>query len=110
MITGILSAHSKSPGFDEVLAELKSVAQMPSALSEKDETALPQVHAMNCLKEIFKSSVLGKRCESHIAECLEIAADSLSSEMYVFKEEIFRLLIILVDGQFATADYFFSEV
>lgn len=80
-MTGILSANSKSPSFEDVLSKLKSVAQRPVALSELDEVALPQVHAMNCLKEIFKSSVLGKRCENHIADCLEIAADSLNSKM-----------------------------
>jgi Putative death-receptor fusion protein (DUF2428) len=54
---------------------------MPVQFSEKDETNLPQVHAMNCLKEIFKSSSLGKKPESHIADCLQLAADSLNSDV-----------------------------
>jgi hypothetical protein len=81
LITGILSSNAQSPSFDVVIAELISLAKEPAKLSDKDQTNLYQVHAMNCLKEIFKSSALGKRAESHIAECLQLAADSLNSEM-----------------------------
>jgi hypothetical protein len=81
LMTGILSANSDNPSFQDVMMELISLAKRPVVLSEKDETNLPQVHAMNCLKEIFKSSALGKKSEGHIAECLQLAADSLNSEM-----------------------------
>lgn len=65
------------------MMELKSLARRPVTLSETDETNLPQVHAMNCVKEIFKSSTLGKRSDKHIPDCLQLAADSLTSDMYV---------------------------
>jgi len=81
LIVGILSAGAQTPALDNVFMKLKSLAQKPVKLSAKDETSLPQVHAMNSLKEVFKSSILGKRCEHHIADCLDIAADSLNSEM-----------------------------
>ena len=80
-MTGILSSNAQKPAFEGVMDELKVLARRPVKLSKLDETNLPQVHAMNCLKEIFKSSTLGKRSESHIADCLQIAADSLNSEM-----------------------------
>lgn len=80
-MTGVLSANAPNPAFQDVMAELKSLARQPVRLSETDETNLPQVHAMNCLKEVFKSSTLGKRSESHIADCLQLAVDSLNSEM-----------------------------
>lgn len=79
-MTGILSANSSSPGFEEVISELKRLARQPVLPSEKDETNLPQVHAMNCLKDIFKSSTLGKRTEHHVPDCLQLAAESLQSE------------------------------
>lgn len=82
LITGILSANSSSLAFEGVISELTALAHQPILLSDKDETCLPQVHAMNCLKEIFKSSALGKRSESHIPECLQLAATSLKSKMY----------------------------
>jgi hypothetical protein len=81
LMTGILSANSKHPSFEYVMTELKSLALKPIKISETDETSLSQVHAMNSLKEIFKSSTLGRRAESHIAECLAIATSSLNSEM-----------------------------
>ena len=80
-MTGILSSNAHKPAFEDVIDELKVLARKPVKLSKLDETNLPQVHAMNCLKEIFKSSILGKKPDSHIAECLQIAADSLNSEM-----------------------------
>ena len=80
-MTGILSSNAKVPAFPDVMEELKSLSRQPVQLSETDETNLPQVHAMNCLKEIFKSSTLGKRSESHMADGLKISADSLNSEM-----------------------------
>jgi hypothetical protein len=83
LMTGILSAYSKTPALEDVMEQLKTLARQPAAFTAKDETSLPQVHAMNCLKEIFKSSSLGKRCDNHIADCLQIAAESLKSKMYV---------------------------
>jgi hypothetical protein len=83
LITGILTANSKSPALEDVMAQLKILARQPAAFTVKDVSNLPQVHAMNCLKEIFKSSSLGKRCGNHIADCLQIAAESLKSKMYV---------------------------
>jgi hypothetical protein len=91
LMTGILMANSKSPALGDVMAQLKTLARQPAAITAKDETNLPQVHAMNCLKEIFKSSSLGKRCENHIADCLQIAAESLKSEMYVLPVDFNRI-------------------
>ncbi|PQE06896.1 HEAT repeat protein [Rutstroemia sp. NJR-2017a BVV2] len=81
LITGILSSNAPHPAFENVMMELKSLARRPVALSQVDETNLPQVHAMNCVKEIFKSSALGKRADKHIPDCLQLAADSLTSEV-----------------------------
>jgi Putative death-receptor fusion protein (DUF2428) len=80
-MTSILSANSHKPAFGDVMIELAGLARRPVEISEKDETSLPQVHAMNCLKEIFKSSSLSAKAEPHIAECLQLAADSLNSEV-----------------------------
>lgn len=90
LMTGILSANAKSPALEDVMAQLKRLARQSAAFTEKDETNLPQVHAMNCLKEIFKSSSLGKRCENHIADCLQIAAESLKSKLYAVTGDCYR--------------------
>lgn len=64
--------------------ELMKISQMQARISAKDETSLPQVHAHNCLREIFKSSVLtllGNKSEKYLPTCLELAANSLKSEV-----------------------------
>lgn len=81
MMTGVLSARSQVPSYQEVMMHLLALASQPVALSDKDVTNLPQVHAINCLKEILKSSTLGKRSEDYLTDCLELAADNLKSEM-----------------------------
>ena len=80
MITGILSSNAISPAIDEVVAGLQELAKRPVIASSQDESRLPQVHAMNCLKEIFKSSTLVKEREEYIPECLQLAATSLKSK------------------------------
>lgn len=64
-----------------MVGKLKLIARQPALQSAMDETNLPQVHAMNSLKETFKSSILGRRAENHIGDCLQIAVESLKSEM-----------------------------
>jgi hypothetical protein len=63
------------------MIHLKTLSGQQVVLSDVDETNLPQVHAMNCLKDIFRSSVLGKRADNHITEAFQIAATSLKSDM-----------------------------
>lgn len=81
LMTGILSAKSASITLDDAMEELINIARQMIVLSDKDETNLPQVHAMNCIKDIFKSAVLGRRAESYISKCLELAADALQSDV-----------------------------
>ncbi|KAJ8058763.1 hypothetical protein OCU04_011752 [Sclerotinia nivalis] len=102
LVTGILSANAKSPAFEDVMTELKSLARRSIALSETDETNLPQVHAMNCVKEIFKSSTLGKRSDKHIPDCLQLAADSLTSDIWAIRNCGLLLLRSLIDCLFGT--------
>lgn len=85
-MTGILSANAEYPSFESVMSELESIARRPVKLSETDETNLPQVHAMNSMKEIFKSSALSKKSELHVAAGLQLAAESLQSDMYVYQD------------------------
>ncbi|KAH8801530.1 HEAT repeat protein-like protein [Xylogone sp. PMI_703] len=102
LITGILSANAPKPAFDEVIAELKSIARRQHRLTGKDETHLPQVHAMNCLKEIIKNSFLGRRFDLYVADCLEIAAESLNSEIWAVRNCSLLLLRGIIDSLFGT--------
>lgn len=83
MITGILSADAESPSFDRVIADLTDVAQREARVTKTDGSNLPQVHALNCLKDIFKSAHLAQmgKVERHIPQCLELAAGCLKAEV-----------------------------
>jgi hypothetical protein len=83
MITGILSADSDSPSCDKVVKDLTEIAQKEAFVTETDGSNLPQVHALNSLKDILKSSQLTQlgKVEPHIPECLKLAAGCLKSEV-----------------------------
>ncbi len=47
-----------------------------------DLGSLPQVHALNCLKDIFTDARFGISTDFYVADTLEIAASCLESQMY----------------------------
>ena len=84
MIVAILIAHAhlNDDTFNTVVVQLMVVAQSPvEANTPKNSWRLPQVHAMNCLKDALNSTRLGARTERHVEAILRIAAQSLKSEM-----------------------------
>lgn len=84
MITGILGAYPTGEFFDEVVLDLQAIADGPIAYEEgAEEIELPQVHALNCLKDIFTDARFGVSAEKHMADTLVIAASCLESTMYV---------------------------
>jgi Putative death-receptor fusion protein (DUF2428) len=83
MMAGILGANAETPSFDDVIESLLSVARKPSRITETDDSMSPQVHALNCLKEIIRSArlmYLGKT-EKYLPQCLELAATCMKSEV-----------------------------
>lgn len=61
------------------MADLKSQAQSPIIAASREQN-LPQVHALNGLKDTFKNAAVRKRAEGHVLECVHIASDALNSE------------------------------
>lgn len=85
MMIGILSAGLEIT-IEEAMAKLMEIGSIPAAVSEADGSNLPQVHALNSLTAIFKTSYLShaeKKLETYIPLCLQLAADCLKSEVYV---------------------------
>ena len=78
MITGILAAYPTGEFFDEVMLDLQSIADAPvSETLSVEEQSLPQVHALNCLKDVFSDTRFATSSESHAAKVLDIAARCL---------------------------------
>lgn len=81
LIAAVLSANATSPSFDEVYGTLEEIGKKSVRMSETDGSNLPQVHALNSLREIFRSSLLSKKAEGYLARTLHLAATSLKSEV-----------------------------
>ena len=85
MITGILAAFPEGDFFDSVILDMQAIADGPVREDlVVQEVELPQVHALNCLKDIFTDSRFGTATEAFVADSLDIAASCLECHMYVF--------------------------
>lgn len=102
LMTGILASNADKPSFKEVMTTLQEIAAKPAWVSETDGSNLSQVHAFNCLKEVFKSSLLSKNAELYLAECLQLATTSLKSEVWAIRNCALLLLRSLIDNLFGT--------
>lgn len=95
IVSGISIAKSDSPLFSLIMNELQDISSQPVLENVSyNELSLPQVHAMNCLKDIFMTTKLGDKTESFIMSTLGIATESLSSSVYVFLSKHFGNLLM----------------
>ena len=79
MITGVLAAYAGHVIFNDVVLDLQAIAAGPILYVEPEHVRLPQVHALNCLKDIFTDARFGPRTEVHVANTIDIAASCLES-------------------------------
>ena len=78
-----------------------------------DLESLPQVHALNCLKDIFTDSRFGLSTEIYVADTLDIAASCLESQMYDRLEFLHKHTIMsdtFSDGIYVTVDSCYSKL
>ncbi|KAI0402725.1 putative death-receptor fusion protein-domain-containing protein [Xylaria palmicola] len=102
IIVGILASRADSPSFREVIVKFQEIGRQPAFVSETDGSNLAQVHALNCLKDIFKTSFLSHRAEPYLTDCLQLAAQSLQSEVWAIRNCGLLLLRSLIDNLFGT--------
>ena len=79
---------------------------MANAPVGADSGALPQVHALNCLKDIFTDARFGLSTEKYVADALETAASCLESPMYDHCFILHERSVIsdkIIDGTYAIA-------
>ncbi|KAJ5669950.1 Armadillo-like helical [Penicillium maclennaniae] len=98
LVTGILVASPGSAFFKQALDELHEIARLPVEYDKNQQyRELPQVHAMNCLKEIFTNTKLGPFTESFIMPALTLSAERLGSPIWALRNSglmLFRALLI----------------
>ncbi|KAF2836658.1 hypothetical protein M501DRAFT_939156 [Patellaria atrata CBS 101060] len=102
LMVGVLSADPTGPLLQSALHDLirESLGETDSSIS--DHTQLSQVHAMNCIKDIFKNSKLGPLCESFIGEALDLAALKLESNIWAVRNCGLMLFRALIDRLLGT--------
>lgn len=79
-MTGILTADPGGPLLGAAIKELQRIAISPiEPLIDVQKPQVPQVHAMNCLKDIFTNTRLGNETEKYVSSTLVIAVDRLQN-------------------------------
>jgi Putative death-receptor fusion protein (DUF2428) len=106
-MTGILLPSSLEE-FNGVIRSLASLARSErniSATTTDDQQAgLPEVHALNCLREIFSNSRFKERTASWLVKVLDLAASSLSSSIWAIRNCGLMLFQTCVSRVGAVAD------
>jgi hypothetical protein len=97
LVTGIVGSDPGTPFFNAALNELHEISYLPVEYDkEKQYLELPQVHAMNCLKDIFTNNKLGPYTEPFIMKALTLSADRLGSPIWALRNSglmLFRALL-----------------
>ncbi|CAG8398747.1 unnamed protein product [Penicillium salamii] len=97
MVTGIVGSDPGTPFFKEALDELHEISYLSVEYDkERQYLELPQVHAINCLKDIFTNNKLGPYTESFIMKALTLSADRLGSPIWALRNSglmLFRALL-----------------
>ncbi|PLB55905.1 HEAT repeat protein [Aspergillus steynii IBT 23096] len=96
LITGIVSAKPGGPLFRKVVDDLHEISHLPAAHSDKQDLELPQVHAMNCLKDIFTNTKFGAFTEAFIMPALTLSAERIGSPIWALRNcglMLFRALL-----------------
>ncbi|POS83999.1 hypothetical protein EPUL_003568 [Erysiphe pulchra] len=101
IITGIMSAISRSD-FENTIKKLLEIAGSET-YSELDQEQLPQVHALNSLKEIVKSVSTNARVGLYISECLGVVGMCLNSSVWAIRNSALILLRSIIDNLIGTS-------
>lgn len=97
LVTGILTSDPGTPFFKQALGELHDISRLPVEYNKDQQyLELPQVHAMNCLKDIFTNTKLGQYTERSIMPALNLSAERLASPIWALRNSglmLFRALL-----------------
>ncbi|KAJ5499360.1 Armadillo-like helical [Penicillium expansum] len=97
LVTGIVGSDPGTPFFNEAINELHEISSLSVKYDkERQYLELPQVHAMNCLKDIFTNAKLGPHTEPFIMKALTLSAERLGSPIWALRNSglmLFRALL-----------------
>ncbi|KAG9837049.1 hypothetical protein KCU98_g4087, partial [Aureobasidium melanogenum] len=109
LMIGIVVADTKGLLFGRAMSELTTEGTRSVDQAAESAGGLSQVHALNCIKDIFKNSKLGERSEAYVPQALSLAAKCLSSDTWAVRNSGLMLFRALMDRLIGTNDAFSDE-
>jgi hypothetical protein len=104
LLCGILIADQSGRLLAQAFADMEDIARQEVDAKSAEEGSLAQVHAMNCLKDILKTTRLGEKTQQHIPTALQLAADALRSEVWAVRNCGLMLFRAVIDRLLGTND------
>ncbi|KAH9827697.1 putative death-receptor fusion protein (DUF2428) [Teratosphaeria destructans] len=104
LLCGILVADSSARLMQQAFNDLEMIARETVDPAFAQDGSLPQVHAMNCCKDILKNSRLGEQSEKHVPSALQLAADALRSDAWAVRNCGLMLFRAVIDRLLGTSD------
>lgn len=96
-MTGILLSDPDGPIFQIVLKDLQEIASVAPSRSSDGSLELPQVHALNCLKDIFINTRLGSSAEAFAMSSFRLSTTCLESDIWAIRNcglMLFRAVMV----------------
>ncbi|GAB7360221.1 hypothetical protein MBLNU230_g7981t1 [Neophaeotheca triangularis] len=109
LMCGILIADSSGVLVSRALTDLEIAAREPVDAKLAHEGSLPQVHALNCVKDALKNTRLGERSEQHVPTAMQLAADSLRSDAWAVRNCGLMLFRGVLDRLLGTNDSYIDD-
>ncbi|KAK5745012.1 hypothetical protein LTR17_001763 [Elasticomyces elasticus] len=104
LLCGILVADRDGTLIKQAFDDLEAIARTLVASEAEQEGSLPQVHAMNCLKDVLKNSRLAEASENYVPVALKLAADALQSSAWAVRNCGLMLFRAVIDRLLGTSD------
>lgn len=106
LIIGVLNAFATTGNLEEMLlhtmTELFNFARLPFLLESSQKTDVPQVHAFNCIKQIFLDPVLWPSAQGYMQDALELSITNLGHKEWSIKNGALMLFTALQNRIFGT--------
>jgi len=105
LVCGLLASDKSGNLVASAFEDLSAIAGSSlKDMTETDSSSLPQVHALNCIKDILKSTRLREHSERYVQPSLQLAASSLRSEAWAIRNCGLMLFRAVIDRLLGTSD------
>ena len=104
LICGLLIADKTRQSTSQAIRDMTELARQPIDSGMTQESSLPQVHALNCIKDVLKNTRLAEHSEQHIAHAFHLAAESLRSPAWAVRNCGLMLFRAAIDRLLGTSE------